>query len=147
MTERNDALRFLNTLTVYLAGAITYTEPEWRESFAKKLEKVGEEYSVKISVYIPLEAKEEPPQAIISRDLEAIQKVDFLISFIFCPTYGTPIEMFYCYSILRKPVFCLCTLRDVSPWITGHSTKLYKTEKGFLNFLGEWLRENCKVKE
>lgn len=139
--EEMELTKFLNTLSVYLSGPISYTEPSWRLDFAEKLEKVGKENSVKVDVYIPLEAKEESAQTIINRDLDMIQRVDLIVSYIFCPTSGTPVEMFYCHTILKKPVYCLCTIKNPSPWIIGFATKLYKTEQGFFAFFDRMLKE------
>jgi len=138
--EEKEEMNFLNTISVYLSGPITYANPEWRTEFSEQLERIGQEYSVKVQVYIPLEAEEDSPELIIKRDLEAIQRSDLVVAKVWTTTYGTPMEMFYAYAILKKPVLTFCPLRTPSPWIIGHSTKIYKTEKGFFRFWASYLK-------
>jgi len=140
--EEIELSKFRSTLSVYLSGPITHVEPSWRADIAEDLEKIGRENSISVQVYIPEESENESDKYIINRDLEAIEKSDLIISYVFSETFGTPMEIFYSYHVLRKTTFVVCTFRKVSPWLTGNSTRLFKTIKGFFAFWDRYLKEN-----
>lgn len=133
--------KFLNTLSVYLSGPITHVDPSWRLDVAEELERIGREVSFCVQVYIPEESKELNAQSIKQRDLRAIEKLDIVICYIFAETFGSSMEIFYSYHDLRKPTFVICPYRNISPWLTANSTKLYKSLKGFYRFFSNYLKE------
>lgn len=132
---------FLCTLSVYLSGPISHVEPSWRLDVAEELERVGREVNVCVQVYIPGESSDLSDKCIIERDLQAIERLDIVVCYIFAETFGSSMEIFYSYHILRKPTFVICPYRKISPWLSGNSNKLYKSLKGFYKFFSSYLKE------
>lgn len=133
---------FRSTIDVYLGGPITYVDEGWRTEIAENLEKIGATSLVEVRVYIPQESPEMADGEIIDRDLKAISKSDIVVAYFFSETYGTSMECFYAFYMLKKPVFIICPLKKISPWLTGNSTKLYKSLKGFYAFFERYLQDS-----
>jgi glycerophosphoryl diester phosphodiesterase len=78
--------------------------------------------------------KRVPVRGFIKRDLEDIDKCDFLVAYIPKVSAGTCMELFYAKN-KGKPTYVICKLKNPSPWIVAHSTKIFRTSKVLKRFL------------
>ncbi|RLI04269.1 hypothetical protein DRO26_04925, partial [Candidatus Bathyarchaeota archaeon] len=65
--------------------------------------------------------KEVPIKGLVKRDLEDIDRCDFLVAYVPKPSVGTSMELFYAKN-KNKPTYVICKMKNPSPWIVAHST-------------------------
>ncbi len=75
-----------------------------------------------------------PPEGFIKRDLEDIEKSDFLVAYLPFLSAGTCMELFYAKQRGKKTVV-ICGLEEPSPWIVAHADYLFKSIEKFKRFL------------
>jgi nucleoside 2-deoxyribosyltransferase len=61
----------------------------------------------------------------IKRDLEDIERCDFLIAYFPRLSAGTCMELFYA-KLKGKKTISICKIKDLSPWIVAHSDVILK---------------------
>jgi len=66
-----------------------------------------------------------PAADFIKRDLEDVEKCDFLIAYLPTLSAGTCMELFYA-KLKGKKTMCICKIENPSPWITVHSDIILK---------------------
>ena len=81
-----------------------------------------------------------PVKGFVRRDLEDIARCDFLVAYMPKVSAGTCMELFYARS-RGKPTFIVCKLKNPSPWIIAHSTRVFKTFKELKSFLERWKKK------
>lgn len=75
-----------------------------------------------------------PIKGFVKRDLEDIDRCDFLVAYMPKISAGTCMELFYAKS-KGKPTYVVCKLKNPSPWIVTYSTKIFRTFKELKKFL------------
>ncbi|NWG11167.1 nucleoside 2-deoxyribosyltransferase [Candidatus Bathyarchaeota archaeon] len=66
-----------------------------------------------------------PAKDFIRRDLEDIEKCDFVIAYFPRISAGTCMELFYA-KLKGKKTICICKIKNPSPWIVAHSDVILK---------------------
>ncbi|MEM4703777.1 MAG: nucleoside 2-deoxyribosyltransferase [Candidatus Bathyarchaeia archaeon] len=69
-----------------------------------------------------------PVADFIKRDLDDIEKCDLLIAYLPRLSAGTCMELFYA-KLKGKKTICVCSMRDVSPWVAFHCDVKLKSFK------------------
>lgn len=75
-----------------------------------------------------------PPEDFIQRDLEDIDRCDFLLAYLPKLSAGTCMELFYAKREGKKTIV-ICQIEDPSPWIVEHSDIFLKTIEEFEKLL------------
>jgi len=75
-----------------------------------------------------------PPAGFIKRDLEDIEKCNYLVVYLPRLSAGSCMELFHAYR-KGKETILICELENPSPWIIAHSNRIFKTIGEFEDFL------------
>jgi len=75
-----------------------------------------------------------PPRDFIRRDLEDIDRCDFLVAYLPRLSAGTCMELFYT-KFRGKKTVTICKIKNPSPWIIEHSDIIVRSLKEFEDVL------------
>lgn len=112
-------------MTVYLCGGINGLTDSaakgWREEakkslLCKTLDPMRRDYRG---------VEDQNVEAIVSGDIQDIERSDALLVNANRPSWGTAMEIHFA-ALLRKPVYAFCSGR-VSPWLRFHCTEVLTT--------------------
>jgi nucleoside 2-deoxyribosyltransferase len=80
-----------------------------------------------------------PKGKIVENDLNAIKSCDGIVSYIEKPSFGTAMELFYCKTILNKPIYIYTKNHKFAyhPWITYCSDNIFTSLEELYNKLEE----------
>ncbi len=84
-----------------------------------------------------------PKGEIVCNDLDAVKNSDGIIAFIEKPSFGTAMELFYCKTVLNKPIYIYVKdskLKD-HPWLSYCSDFITTDIDSFNNKLRELSKE------
>lgn len=88
-------------------------------------------------------------EALVERDLLAIQQSDGLVTIIKSASFGTAMEIIMCAYIYRKPVYIITTNKIIAahPWLRYMATVSNgRIFNGFVEFK-KWLKDNGYVRK
>ncbi len=134
----------VKTKTIYLAGAINGCSDaqckDWREYVKTQL---GEKYEYLDPMRRDYRGKEaESVDLIIHGDKEDIMSSDIFLANANDPSWGTGMEIFFAYNrpswgfgIQPMEVVLVCNKERPSPWLVGHSHKIFKTLDEAIKYL------------
>lgn len=123
--------------SVYLAGAITGTDPDYHLGWRNYVTKI---LSKKYIVLNPLHQAQydgNNGEAIIKNDLRMIAECDVLLVNGNRPSWGTAMEMFFAYQLHKLIFVVIDTSKDmeISPWLVHHVNVLFTTMDQAINYL------------
>ena len=135
--------------TVYLAGTIDVNNPEKvREKFNSLKARLEE---LNLRVLSPIRGKEicagefakYESNEIVHRDLNDIDRADFVVAFMDVPSIGTAMEIIYARLLRFHPIPVVVISRSSRvhshPWIKHFATKKLNNADQLITWLKEWL--------
>lgn len=145
VTNKPDILnpKFGRIKKVFLSGPIHGMEKKqfYREKLGKMLEAMG--FKVldpwkREKIFYSYTGKDwwenVPVKGFVKRDLEDIDQCDFLVAYLPKLSAGACMELFYA-KTKGKPTYVICGIKNPSPWIIAHSTKIFRDFDELKNFL------------
>ncbi|HDH43799.1 MAG TPA: hypothetical protein ENG66_00085 [Thermococcus sp.] len=153
-TEKLKRLFRKRKITVYLTGPITFVEEkqEYRKAIKEGLKQLSPKFKIRdpaertspLRTKVKLAKNRERKrisEEIIIGDLKEIAESDLLIAYIPRFSVGSPMEIFFAYRILQRPVLTVFTMRKPfpPPWLLGNSSIIFKTKRELFEFLKKGL--------